>query len=151
MNDDISVSASLRDKRALVFGAGGSIGAAVAKEFVAEGAEVFLTGRTKANIETAAKQIAAAGGRADAAVIDATDEVEVDRYVASVADRGGGIDIVFNAIGPRANEYGNGKHAVDLGVTEFMVPLATIVKSQLSRRAQPRVTRLGIGQASSYS
>jgi len=39
-------SATLSGKRAIVFGAGGSIGAAVAKEFASEGAEVFLSGRT---------------------------------------------------------------------------------------------------------
>ena len=38
---------NLQGKHAVVFGAGGSIGAAVAKEFAAEGAEVFLAGRTK--------------------------------------------------------------------------------------------------------
>ncbi len=40
-------------KYAVAFGAGGSVGAAVAKEFAVEGAEVFLAGRTKANLEAA--------------------------------------------------------------------------------------------------
>ena len=44
----------LRGKQAVVFGASGSIGSAVAKEFAAEGARVFLAGRTKASIETVA-------------------------------------------------------------------------------------------------
>ena len=48
---------SLQNKNAIVFGAGGSIGAAVAKEFAAEGARVFLAGRTKASLEAVAKQI----------------------------------------------------------------------------------------------
>ena len=56
-------SAILKGKRAVVFGAGGSIGAAVAKEFAAEGAEVFLAGRTKANVDAVAAQITSAGGR----------------------------------------------------------------------------------------
>ena len=38
----MSSSAILREKHAVVFGAGGSVGAAVAKELAAEGAEVFL-------------------------------------------------------------------------------------------------------------
>lgn len=53
----------LQGKRALVFGAGGSIGAAVAKEFAREGAEVFLSGRTKAKVDDVAKQITEADGR----------------------------------------------------------------------------------------
>src|SRR6266446_3590317 len=50
--------------------AGGSIGSAVAKEFAAEGAEVFLAGRTRSNLEPVAKKITEAGGKAHAAVID---------------------------------------------------------------------------------
>jgi len=45
-----------------VFGAGGSIGAAVAKEFAAEGAEVFLSGRTRSHVEEVANDIEKAGG-----------------------------------------------------------------------------------------
>jgi NAD(P)-dependent dehydrogenase (short-subunit alcohol dehydrogenase family) len=42
----MTTSWSVRDKRAVVFGAGGSIGSAVATELATEGAEVFLAGRT---------------------------------------------------------------------------------------------------------
>jgi 3-oxoacyl-ACP reductase-like protein len=56
----------LQDKNAVVFGAGGSIGAAIAKEFAAEGARVFLGGRTKASMQAVAKQIVADGGDAQA-------------------------------------------------------------------------------------
>jgi NADP-dependent 3-hydroxy acid dehydrogenase YdfG len=44
--------------QAVVFGAGGSIGSAIAKEFAKEGAEVFLSGRTESTLEAVAKQIA---------------------------------------------------------------------------------------------
>jgi NAD(P)-dependent dehydrogenase (short-subunit alcohol dehydrogenase family) len=119
----------LNGKHAVVFGAGGSVGAAVAKEFAAQGAEVFLSGRTKANVEAVMKEIIQ-GGRAHAAVIDAGDPATVDKYLDGIASRAGRIDIVFNAIGPRADEYGNGKNAVDLSVAEFMVPVTTILRSQ---------------------
>src|SRR5262245_38438285 len=110
------MSKFLQEKRAVVFGAGGSIGAAVATEFAAEGAEVFLSGRTGPSVEEVARRITAAGGRAHPAVIDALDDAAVEKYLAGIAKQTGGIDIVFNAIGPRANDYGNGKHAVDLAV-----------------------------------
>jgi NAD(P)-dependent dehydrogenase (short-subunit alcohol dehydrogenase family) len=121
---------TLQGKYAVVFGAGGSIGAAVAKEFAVEGAEVFLAGRTQANVAAVQEQITTSGGQAYAAVIDAQNGVAVDEYIDGIATRTGSIDIVFNAIGPLATEYGNGKNAVDLPVEEFMVPLTTIVKSQ---------------------
>src|SRR5262249_44218275 len=121
-------SGLLHRKRALVFGAGGSIGAAVAKEFVAEGAEVFASGRNSASLEDVSRHIVAAGGRGHTAVVDARDERAVTAYVDGIAAKAGGIDIEFNAIGPHPTEYGNGKHAVDLSVEEYMVPLETIVK-----------------------
>jgi len=58
----MTTSSALRDKRAVVFGASGSIGSAVARELAAEGAEVFLAGRTAASIEPVAEKIADAGG-----------------------------------------------------------------------------------------
>jgi 3-oxoacyl-[acyl-carrier protein] reductase len=129
----------LEGKQAVVFGAGGSIGAAVAKGFAAEGAEVFLAGRTQSNIEEVAKEITAAGGRAHTAVIDALDDAAVGEYIDGVVKQTGTIDIVFNATGPLAREYGNGKHAVDLAIEEFMVPLKTVVKSQfITARAAAR-------------
>lgn len=56
----------LQEKSAVMFGAGGSKGAAVAKEFAAQGAELFLSGHTKPGVESVAKQIAPNGGRAQA-------------------------------------------------------------------------------------
>jgi len=134
----MSSSTILQEKRAIVFGAGGSVGAAVAKALAAEGAEVFLAGRTKSNVEAVSNEIATGGGRARATAVDAVDHAAVDEYVDGIA-AGGSIDVVFNAIGPLATEYGNGKNAVDLTIEEFMVPLTTIVKSQfITARAAAR-------------
>jgi NAD(P)-dependent dehydrogenase (short-subunit alcohol dehydrogenase family) len=129
----------LQKKRAVVFGAGGSIGAAVAREFATEGAQVFLTGRRKSNVDEVAAQIRAAGGSADVAVLDALDDGSVSDYIGTIANQAGTVDIVFNAVGPLAQEYGNGKRAVDLAIEEFMVPLTTVVKSQfITARAAAR-------------
>lgn len=135
----MSSSPILNGKHAVVFGAGGSIGAAVAKEFAAEGAEVFLAGRTKSNVDNVTKQIAQAAGRAHTQVIDALDDAAVNEYLDSIVRQTGKIDVVFSAVGPLANEYGVGKHAVDLPIEEFMVALTTIVKSQfITARAAAR-------------
>jgi NAD(P)-dependent dehydrogenase (short-subunit alcohol dehydrogenase family) len=132
-------SGVLQGKHAVVVGAGGSVGAAVAKEFASEGAEVFLAGRTKSNVEEVAKQITKAGGRAHAAALDALDDSAVNQYMDGIARNSGSIDIVFNAVGPLASEYGNGKHAVNLQIEEFMVPVNTVLKSQfITARAAAR-------------
>ena len=129
----------LRGRHAVVFGASGSIGAAVAKEFAAEAARVFLAGRTKASLETVAEQIRAAGGEAQTAVVDALDDSSVNRYLDDVAKQAGKIDILVDLTGPLASDYGNGKVAVELTVDEFMAPLATIVRSHfITARAAAR-------------
>jgi NAD(P)-dependent dehydrogenase (short-subunit alcohol dehydrogenase family) len=122
----------LLDKHAVVFGGGGSIGSAVARELASDGAEVFLAGRSAAKVEAVADEIAAAGGRAHAAVVDALDETAVERYFESVVRRAGRLDIEFNATGPRVSEYANGRSAVDVPVDEFMVPLNTVLRSQFA-------------------
>src|SRR6266542_7055930 len=52
----------LENKNAVIYGAGGAIGGAVARAFAREGAKVFLTGRTLAAIDAVAREIAATGG-----------------------------------------------------------------------------------------
>ena len=133
-----SNSTILQGKRAVIFGAGGSVGAAVAREFALEGAEVFLAGRTKSRLDEVAKEISMAGGLASVAVVDALNAQAVDEYIDRV-EGFGKIDIEFNAVGPPAADYGSGKPALQLSVDEFMVPLTTIVKSQfITARAVAR-------------
>lgn len=54
-------------------------------------------------------------------------------------ERTGKIDIILDLAGPLARQYGNGKVAVELPIEEFMVPLATMVKSRfITARAAAR-------------
>jgi NAD(P)-dependent dehydrogenase (short-subunit alcohol dehydrogenase family) len=137
----------LEGKHAVVFGGGGSIGAAVATQFASDGAEVFLAGRTAESVETAARQIEAAGGRAHADVVDALDAAAVEQYVESIVERAGGVDIEFNATGPRAREYATGKPVVGLPAGEFMVPVDTVLKAQFitAAAAARQMLRQGSG------
>jgi NADP-dependent 3-hydroxy acid dehydrogenase YdfG len=79
----------LKNKIALVYGAGGSIGRAVAIAFAREGATVFLAGRALHSLERVAKEIADAGGKSHSAQVDARDEQAVDRYVNAVVEQAG--------------------------------------------------------------
>lgn len=139
---------TLSGKSAVVFGAGGSIGSAVARELATRGAGVFVSGRTLAKVEAVAEQIKAAGGRAYATQVDAEDDAAVNRYLDEVAEQAGRVDIVFNAIGPRTGDYDNGVLAIDLDVERFMVPLMTVMRSQfITARAAARrmsVERSGV-------
>jgi 3-oxoacyl-[acyl-carrier protein] reductase len=132
-------SVMLQDKVALVFGGGGSIGAAVARQFASEGAHVFLSGRTAQTVERVGKEIADAGGRAQADTVDALNETAVSEYIDAVVARAGRVDIEFNATGPRAAEYANGTPAVDLPADLFSVPVKTLLCSQyITARAAAR-------------
>ena len=114
----------LEDKVAVVYGAGGAIGGAVARAFASEGATVFLTGHALAPVEVVAKGVADAGGSARAAEVDALDEQAVDRHLQSVIDLEGRVDISFNAVGiPDTTILG--APLIDLDVAQFVLPVAT--------------------------
>ncbi|MGO1051965.1 SDR family NAD(P)-dependent oxidoreductase [Crossiella sp. CA198] len=88
----------LERKQAVIYGAAGQIGSAVAAEFARQGATVHLTGRTQSRLDALAETIRAEGGRAETAVVNALDEPAVDAHAAEVAARFGSLDISFNLI-----------------------------------------------------
>jgi 3-oxoacyl-[acyl-carrier protein] reductase len=126
----MSNSRILAGKNTVVFGAGGSLGAAVASEFAAEGAEVFLSGRSAATAEDVANRIDAAGGKAHVDVVDASDANAVEAYVGEVVARAGRMDAVCNLTGPRIGDYLNGTPILQLPVDAFMLPQETLLRSQ---------------------
>jgi NAD(P)-dependent dehydrogenase (short-subunit alcohol dehydrogenase family) len=114
----------LTDKVAVIYGAGGAIGGAVARAFAAEGANVFLTGRRRAPVDVVAKDITAAGGSVEAAEVDALDERAVDRHLQSTVEKAGRVDISFNAVGiPNAAILG--VPLVELDAERFALPITT--------------------------
>jgi len=116
----------LSDKVAVVYGAGGAVGGAVARAFASEGATVFLTGRHLASVEILAEEIVAAGGSAEAAEVDALDEQAVDEHLQSVIDETGRVDISFNAIGiPSTNVLY--VPLTELNVEHFALPITTLL------------------------
>jgi 3-oxoacyl-[acyl-carrier protein] reductase len=126
----------LADKNAVIYGGGGSIGGAVARAFAREGANVFLAGRTSAAMDVVAEGISGGGGRAETAILDALDEDAVDRHADAVAEKAGGIDVSFNAIG-----HGDvhGMPLLDMPYEDFVRPITTAIRSQfLTTRAAAR-------------
>jgi 3-oxoacyl-[acyl-carrier protein] reductase len=70
----------LQNKNAIIYGAGGSIGGAVAKAFASAGARVFLTGHHLNSVQKVAKEIIASGGIVEVDEVDAMDEMAVNRH-----------------------------------------------------------------------
>lgn len=89
----------LKNKVAVIYGAGGAVGGAVARSFAREGAKVFLAGRHQAPLEAVASDIVSSGGAAEIAEVDALNERDLDRHLRLTIDKAGRVDISFNAIG----------------------------------------------------
>ena len=118
----------LQDKVAVIYGAAGAIGGAVARAFAREGATLFLTGRQLAPVEEVTKEIAAAGGSAQAAQLDALDEHAIDQHLQSVTDTAGHLDISFNAVGIPDREI-LGVPLVELDLERFSLPITAYTRS----------------------
>jgi 3-oxoacyl-[acyl-carrier protein] reductase len=126
----------LENKNAVIYGAGGSIGGAVARAFAREGARVFLAGRTEAKLKSVANDIRAAGGRAETAVVDALDQEAVDRHADAVVAEAGGLDISFNLI---SHPSTHGIPLAEMAVDDFIAPIETAARTTfLTARAAAR-------------
>jgi NAD(P)-dependent dehydrogenase (short-subunit alcohol dehydrogenase family) len=128
----------LTNKTAVIYGAGGAVGGAVARVFAREGATVFLTGRDLSSVEAVARDIIAAGGAAEAAQVDALDERAVDGHVDGIMQTAGRLDISFNAIGIPQQGI-QGIPLTELSVESFALPLTTYPRAHfVTARAAAR-------------
>jgi NAD(P)-dependent dehydrogenase (short-subunit alcohol dehydrogenase family) len=118
----------LKDKVAVIYGAGGAIGGAVARAFASEGANLFLTGRHLGPVELVAKDVVSTGGSAEAAEVDALDEQAVDKHLQSAIDKAGRVDISFNAVGIPGTKI-LGVPLIDLDLEQFSLPITTYATS----------------------
>ncbi|HVI89688.1 MAG TPA: glucose 1-dehydrogenase [Dongiaceae bacterium] len=89
----------LKDKVAVVTGAGSGIGQGGAKIMAREGANVIVVDRSAEAAQATAEAIGAAGGRAEAKVLDVTDDAAVAALIADVIARHGRLDILHNHAG----------------------------------------------------
>lgn len=86
------MSGKLDGKVALITGGGTGIGLATAREFAREGAEVYITGRRKRELDAAAASI---GTAVTAIEGDVTKPADLDRIYAQIGRERGRVDIVF--------------------------------------------------------
>lgn len=95
---------SLEGKTALVTGAGGGIGAELAKGLASAGAAAALCDIRADLLETVRKEIEADGGKASCHLMDVSDKASVDTAVGEIAARYGGIDVLVNCAGINRRE-----------------------------------------------
>jgi NAD(P)-dependent dehydrogenase (short-subunit alcohol dehydrogenase family) len=82
----------LEGKTALITGGGTGIGLATAKQFVNEGAYVFITGRREPELAAAVKEI---GRNVTSVQGDVSNLADLDRLFAQIKRENGRLDIVF--------------------------------------------------------
>jgi NAD(P)-dependent dehydrogenase (short-subunit alcohol dehydrogenase family) len=128
----------LEKQNAVIYGAGGAVGSAIARAFAREGARVFLTGRTQTSLDALAQEIATEGGQVETAQVDALDEQAVTQHADAVVREAGSIDISINAI--RIAEPGiYGIPIVNLPLENFSLPINAYLRSHfLTTRAAAR-------------
>lgn len=89
----------LKDRVAVVTGAGRGIGRAIALAFAREGARLILAARTERELTETATACHEAGGKALAVVTDVSDWNQVQRLIATAIQEAGQVGILVNAAG----------------------------------------------------
>jgi NAD(P)-dependent dehydrogenase (short-subunit alcohol dehydrogenase family) len=134
----------LKDQVAVIHGAGGVIGGAVARALAREGATLHLAGRTEAKLRAVADDIRAAGGKAHIARLDALDVEATAQHAAAVAEQAGGIDIALNAVGIA---HVQGQPLAELSLEDYALPVETYLRTNFitAKAVAPHMTRRGGG------
>jgi NAD(P)-dependent dehydrogenase (short-subunit alcohol dehydrogenase family) len=128
---------ALGGKTAVIYGASGGLGRAIARAFAREGARLSLVGRNREPLAALAGEI---GDSAEVAVLDALDESAVDEHVRSL----GGVDISFNLI---SRGDVQGVPLVDMAVDDLSRAVDNGLKSSFitARAAAREMIRQGSG------
>jgi NAD(P)-dependent dehydrogenase (short-subunit alcohol dehydrogenase family) len=117
----------LKNKNAIIYGAGGSLGSAVAKALAAAGANIFLTGKHMKNVKKVASDIGALGGSLQVAQVDALDASSIHHHIDSLVKEGHSIDIMFNAVGYQVVQD---VPLVEMNVEDFIHPVNIAMRTQ---------------------
>ena len=117
----------LQNKNAVIYGAAGSLGGAVAKALAGAGAQVFLTGRNTESIQKIAQEILQLGGKASVAKVDAMDEKAIAEHLETLVQQTGAVDISFNAVGiPIVMN----KPRLEITADDYLGPITYMMRSQ---------------------
>ncbi|MEU5838324.1 SDR family NAD(P)-dependent oxidoreductase [Streptomyces diacarni] len=135
----------LKDKVAVVTGAGSGIGRAAAQLMSREGARVVVADYDTASAEESAALIGQDGGQALAVTVDVTDEDSIARMTASAVSEFGGLHVLCNHVGgtnPRVD-----LDVLRMDMDEFDRAVARNLRSTLlgTRHALPHMIRAGGG------
>ena len=128
---------NLREKKALLTGASGGIGKAIARELIASGASVCLTGRNEGELLKLQNEL---GDNTDIIVADLSDHTNIISLVKEAEEKLGGIDILVNNAGitkdniflRMSDEEWN--DVIDINLNSTFKMTKAVVKGMVKRR-----------------
>jgi NAD(P)-dependent dehydrogenase (short-subunit alcohol dehydrogenase family) len=118
----------LEGKVAVIYGAAGAMGSAVARAFAREGAHVELAGRTFEKVQALATEISGAGSSANAAKVDARDPDSIAKHLDAVIAAHARVDISFNLIGTDGPQ---GDSLISMSIKDVVGPVEGAVSTHL--------------------
>jgi 3-oxoacyl-[acyl-carrier protein] reductase len=116
----------LEGKVAVIYGAAGAMGSAVARAFAREGAHVELAGRTLEKVQALGTEISGTGGSAAAAKVDARDPDSIAKHLEAIIAAHGHVDISFNLIGTDGPQ---GESLVTMSMKDVVGPVEGAVQT----------------------
>ena len=132
------------DRVAIVTGAGGNLGAAIARLFLASGARVVLVDRNTEHLRTAFPESVSWPDRVQLAAADLTDPASAAQLVSGALDHFGQIDILANPVG--GYRAGTPVHETPLETWDFMLNLNARTAFVISQAVIPPMLARGYGK-----
>jgi gluconate 5-dehydrogenase len=128
---------------ALVTGASGGLGRAIAERLAADGDHVVLAARRAEALDAAVAAVRGAGGHAEALVLDVTDREAVPDAVARLVETHGRLDVLVNNAGHNVRRPAE---ALDLATWDGLLELLLTAPFHLARCAAPAMRARGFGR-----
>ena len=135
----------LDGRLALVTGASRGLGAAVARRYAAEGAQVILLARTTKGLEQVDDDIRRAGGTATLAPLDVRKFDQLDHLAASLHQRFGRLDVLASCAGVLGHLAPTGHF--DPALWQEVIDVNLTANWRLIRALDPLLRHAGAGRA----
>lgn len=139
----------IADKVVLVTGAGHGIGAATARRFVEEGAQVVIADLDGEAVDALAAS--APAGRCLACTTDCTDADAIAAMVDRAMSRFGRVDVLFNNVGQSARERGGPFHLSEESTWRFVLEVSLMSALRTTRLVVPQMRERGAGRVINMS